>query len=111
MQACSPNLVADADSLERIQRLAKLVKGFRRLSYEEQLRRLGVHSLNWRRLRGGLKAAYNVLPGGLDLDPRIPTSSVIVPSVISFKRQLESVWEDLFAEVPCFTVLVSPHLQ
>ncbi len=89
MQACSPDLVADADSLERIQRLAKLVKGFRRLSYEEQLRRQHLHSLNWRRLRGDLIAPYNVLSGGLNLDPRIPTSSVIVPSLISFKRQLE----------------------
>ncbi len=111
MQACSKNLFADADSLERIQRLAKLVKGFRRLSYEEQLRRLGVQSLNRRRLNGDLTTAYNVFSGGFNLDPRIPTSTVIVPSVISFKRQLESAWEELFAEVPCFTVLVSPHPQ
>ncbi len=46
-QACSPNLAADADCLERIQHfVAKLIKGFRRLPHEERLRRLGLHSLN-----------------------------------------------------------------
>ncbi len=42
MQACSPNLVSDADCLGQIQWLAtSLLKGFRRLSYDEQLRWLG----------------------------------------------------------------------
>ncbi len=49
LQACSPNLVSGADCLEQTQRLAtRLVKGFRRLSYEERLR---WHSLRWRRPR------------------------------------------------------------
>ncbi len=68
----SPNLVTDADCLEQIQRLAtRLVKGFRRLPYEERLRRLGLHSLHRRRLRGDLIVAYNVFSGGLDLDPSL----------------------------------------
>ncbi len=55
MQACSPNLAADADCLEQIQRLAtRLVKGFRRLPYEERLRRLSLHSSRRRRLHGDL---------------------------------------------------------
>ncbi len=42
LQACSPNLVVDADCLEQIQRLAtSLVKGCRRLPHEERLWRLG----------------------------------------------------------------------
>ncbi len=50
LQACSSNLVANADCLEQIQRLATmLIKGFRRLPYEERLSRLGLHSLNRRR--------------------------------------------------------------
>ncbi len=61
MQACSPNHVAEANCLEQIQRLAtRLVKGFRRLPYKERLRRLGLHSLNRRRLRGDLIAVYNM---------------------------------------------------
>ncbi len=36
MQACSPNLAAEANCLEQIQRLAtRLEEGFRRLPYEE----------------------------------------------------------------------------
>ncbi len=55
MQTCLPILVADADCLEQIQRLVTgLVKGFHRLLYEERLRRLGLHSLRRRRLRGDL---------------------------------------------------------
>ncbi len=43
MQACSLNLVADADCLEQIQRLAtRLVTCFRQRPYEERLHRLGL---------------------------------------------------------------------
>ncbi len=65
MQACSPNLLADADCLKQIQRLATvLVKGFRRLPYEERLRRQGLHSLHRRRLHGDLTAVYKMFSGG-----------------------------------------------
>ncbi len=41
-----PNLVADTNHLERIQKLAtRLVTGVRHLPYEERLQRLGLHSL------------------------------------------------------------------
>ncbi len=66
IQACSPNLVAVADCLEQIQRLAtKVVKGFRRLPYEERLRRLGLHSLRRRRLRGDLIVVTKCFPEDL----------------------------------------------
>ncbi len=72
MQACSPNLVADADCLEQIQQLVtRLVKGFRRLPNEERLRRLGLHSLRRRRLRGDLIVLYKMVSGGLGLDSRL----------------------------------------
>ncbi len=50
MPACSLNLVA-----ERIQRLAtRLLTGMRQLPYKKRLQRLGLHSLQRRRLRADL---------------------------------------------------------
>ncbi len=46
----------------------RLVKGFRRLPYEERLRRLGLHSLRRRRLRGNPIVVKKCFFRGLDLD-------------------------------------------
>ncbi len=72
MPACSPILVADINHLERIQRLAtRLVTGMRHLPYEERLQRLGLHSLQRRRLRDALITAFKIFKGLLDIDPNL----------------------------------------
>ncbi len=72
MPACSLSLVADINHLERIQRLAtRSVTGMRHLHYEERLQRLGLHSLQWQRLRADLITAFKMFKGLLDIDPNL----------------------------------------
>ncbi len=67
MPACSPNLVADINLLDGIQNLSsRLVTGMRHLPCEERLQRMGLHSLQRRRLRADLSATFK---GLLDIDP------------------------------------------
>ncbi len=72
MPACSLNLVKDINHLERIQKLAtRLVTGMRHLPYEERLQRLGLHSLQRRRLRDDRITVFKIFKGLLDIDPNL----------------------------------------
>ncbi len=136
MPACSPNLVADINHLERILRLAtRLVTDMRHLPYEERLQR--------RKLRADLVAAFKIITGLLDTDlnyffsshpykvpqgashlqrrgsaisvsglkylNKLLTSEVIAPSVNIFKKMFGESLDRSLSPSPPLTEHSSPH--
>ena len=62
IQAWSPSLRKDIVCIEQVQRRAtKLVDGFKRLAYETRLKRLGLTTLEKRRIRGDLIETFKIL--------------------------------------------------
>ena len=64
VQAWSPKLQKDRMLLEKVQRRAtRMVKRLKKLPYKTRLKKLGIYSLERRRLRGDLIETFKILTG------------------------------------------------
>jgi len=72
VQAWRPHLIKDIDLLERVQKRAlRLIPESKGLEYEVILRKLGLTTLETRRLRGDLIEVFKIIKGFEDIDKDI----------------------------------------
>ena len=77
MSSSGPPTIENVDALEQDQRRAsKIIKELEHMTYEERLRDLGLFTLQKRRVRGDLIAAFNFLKGGSKEDGERLVSAV-----------------------------------
>lgn len=66
----SPYMIKDIHQVESVQRyFTRRIPGFRNLTYKERIRRLGLETLQLRRIKFDLMEVYKILNGLVDLDP------------------------------------------
>ena len=88
VQFWSPYYRKDIIKLERVQkRCTRMLLGFDGLGYQERLDRLGLCSLERRRLRGDLIEAYKIMRGTGQLD-----SQYLFPKVGGLKLEGIGLW-------------------
>ena len=75
VQFWSPNYRKDVNKIERVQRrFTRMLPGFQQLSYRDRLNKLGLYSLERRRLRGDLIEVFKMMRGidRVDVDKLFP---------------------------------------
>jgi len=73
----NPYKKGDIEEIEKVQKRAtKLIKGLKKLSYEERLRKLRLPTPKYRRIRGDMIEVYKVITGKYDssVSIQIPTN-------------------------------------
>jgi len=69
IQAWRPHYKKDIEKLEAVQRrTTKIISGMEGLSYEERLKKLGLPSLEYRRIRGDLIEVFKIYKGWTNLN-------------------------------------------
>ena len=63
VKSWNPYYRKDVIALERVQRFTRMLPGLESFSYEERLDRLGLFSLEQRRLRGDMIEVYKIMMG------------------------------------------------
>src|SRR6218665_201985 len=69
VQVWNPYHKKDIECLEKVQRRAtKLIRALAKVTYEERLQKLGIYTLERRRMRGDLIETYKILRGLENVD-------------------------------------------
>ena len=77
-QVWAPHLKKHIVEIENVQRrAAKLIPGFKNLTYEERLKRLNLPTLAYRRLRGDMIELYKILTLKYDPSVRSPFYDIV----------------------------------